>query len=77
MRDLSALYTESAKKIHQNRLTHLCVAVVNCLGDSDKSPMMLSTNLPEVFRTKILFVKYQTFHFNIKNNTQSDHFHIS
>ena len=36
--DLSVL--KSAKKIHQNRLTHLCAAVVNCLGDSDESPTM-------------------------------------
>ena len=30
---------ESAKKSCQNRLTHLCVAVVNRLGDSDESPI--------------------------------------
>ena len=36
MRDLCAL--KSAKKIHQNRLTHLYVAVVNHLGDSDELP---------------------------------------
>ena len=38
--DLSAL-VKSAQKIRQNRLTHLCVAMVNCLGDSNESPMML------------------------------------
>ena len=31
--DLSAP-VKSAKKIRQNRLTHLCVAMVNCLGNS-------------------------------------------
>ena len=31
--DLSAL-VKSAKRIRQNRLTHLCVAVVNRLGNS-------------------------------------------
>ena len=38
--DLSAL-VKSAKKICQNRLTHLCIAMVNCLGDSDKSPIII------------------------------------
>ena len=35
--DLSAV-VKSAKKIRQNRLTHLCIAMVNRLGDSDESP---------------------------------------
>ena len=39
--DLSAL-VKSAKKISQNRLTHLCVADVNRLGDSDESPTINS-----------------------------------
>ena len=30
--DLCALYTEKCQKIHQNRLAHLCIAVVNRLG---------------------------------------------
>ena len=34
---LSAI-VKSAKK-PPKRLTHLCVAVVNCLGDSDESPI--------------------------------------
>ena len=38
--DLSAL-TKSAKKNHQNRLTHLCVTVVNRLGDSDELPISI------------------------------------
>ena len=36
--DLSAL-VKSTKIIRQNRLTHLCVAMVNRLGNSDESPM--------------------------------------
>ena len=38
--DLSAL-VESAKKIRQNRLTHSCVALLNCLGNSNESPKKL------------------------------------
>ena len=39
--DLSALdLVKGAKKIHQNMLTHLCIAVVNRLGDSDELPKM-------------------------------------
>ena len=37
--DLSAL-VKTTKEIHQNKLTHLCVALVNCLGDSDESPII-------------------------------------
>ena len=33
------------KKVRQNRLTHLCVAVVNRLGDSDESPIKLIDRL--------------------------------
>ena len=32
--DLSALQLKSAKIIHQNRLTYLCITVVNRLGNS-------------------------------------------
>ena len=27
-------YQKEPRKIHQNRLTHLCITVVNCLGNS-------------------------------------------
>ena len=40
---------ESTKKIHQNRLTHLCVAVVNRLGDSDESPNMPYVHLFKIY----------------------------
>ena len=39
--DLSAL-VKSAQKICQNRLTHLCIAMVNHLGDSNESPINLT-----------------------------------
>ena len=32
-------YLKVPRKICQNRLTHLCIAMVNHLGDSDESPM--------------------------------------
>ena len=35
---MTFLYLKVPRKIHQNRLTHLCIAVVNRLGDSDESP---------------------------------------
>ena len=34
---------KSAQKICQNRPTHLCIAMVNRLGDSDESPKMAVT----------------------------------
>ena len=40
--NLSAL-VKSGQKIRQNRLTHLCVAVVNRLGNSNESPKISTT----------------------------------
>ena len=46
--DLSAL-VKSAKKILQNRLTHLCIAVVNCLGNSSSHQKSISrTNVHKI-----------------------------
>ena len=45
--DLSAL-VKSAKKIRQNRLTHLCVAVVNRLGNSSSHQKLVTWNTSEI-----------------------------
>ena len=37
---MTFLYLKVPRKVCQNRLTHLCIAVVNRLGDSDESPII-------------------------------------
>ena len=65
------LYVKVPRKICQNRLTHLCVAMVNNLGDFDEPPTRGATVLGSQLQYLLqVIVLLKLYYSSLQNNTK-------